>query len=177
MPGLRPALLAVLALLVLLCPALAQPGDTGLVVKVVDGDTIHVRMDNRVERVRYIGVDTPELHHPTRGTEPGAQEAMDVNRALVGGRRVRLDLDVQSRDRHGRLLAYVWVDDTFVNAELVRRGYAQVMTVPPNVRHQALFRALQREARAAGRGLWREAEPATGGVSGRPAAPRAPAAP
>jgi len=78
-----------------------------------------------------------------------------VNRGLVIGRRVRLELDVQPRDRYGRLLAYVWVGDTMVNAELVRLGYAQVMTVPPNVRYQDLFLKLQREARDAGRGLWR----------------------
>jgi micrococcal nuclease len=73
----------------------------------------------------------------------------------VGGKRVRLELDVRTRDRYGRLLAYVWVDDVMVNAELLRLGYAQVMTVPPNVRHQELFVKLQREARDAGRGLWR----------------------
>jgi len=77
-----------------------------------------------------------------------------VNRRLVDGKRVRLELDVQSRDRYGRLLAYVWLGDTMINAELVRLGYAQVMTVPPNVRHQALFVQLQRDARAARRGLW-----------------------
>jgi micrococcal nuclease len=82
-----------------------------------------------------------------------------MNRRLVGGRHVRLELDVRSRDRYGRLLAYVWLGDTMVNAELVRRGYAQVMTVPPNVRYQDLFVKLQREARDAGRGLWREIQP------------------
>jgi micrococcal nuclease len=129
----------------------------GTVVKVVDGDTIHVRLDGRVEKVRYIGVNTPELHHPTKGEEPGGREAAALNRELVAERRVRLELDVQERDRYGRLLAYVWVGDVMVNAELVRRGYAQVMTVPPNVRHQSLLRALEREARAAARGLWGKA--------------------
>jgi micrococcal nuclease len=80
-----------------------------------------------------------------------------VNRQLVGGQRVRLEMDVGARDRYGRLLAYVWVGDVMVNAELVRRGYAQVMTVPPNVRYQRLFLDLQRGAREAGRGLWRRA--------------------
>jgi len=82
-----------------------------------------------------------------------------VNRQLVSGRRVRLELDAQARDRYGRLLAYVWVADTMVNAELVRRGFAQVMTIPPNVRHQSLFLKLQREAREANRGLWAEPAP------------------
>lgn len=128
----------------------------GEVVRVVDGDTILVRLGERVEKVRYIGIDTPEVGG-RGGPEPGAAEAAALNRALVEGRRVRLELDVQERDRYGRLLAYVWVGDLMVNAELVRRGYAQVMTVPPNVRHQALFRRLQRDARQAGRGLWRGA--------------------
>jgi micrococcal nuclease len=136
-------------------PGLAQV--QGLVVRVVDGDTIHVRLGERLEKVRYIGVNTPELHHPARGAEPGGREARDVNRRLVEGKRVRLELDVQHRDRYGRLLAYVWTADTMINAELVRLGYAQVMTVPPNVRHQALFLKLQRDARDSGRGLWRRA--------------------
>jgi micrococcal nuclease len=136
----------------------AAPAPSGgpdlLVVRVVDGDTIAVRIDERVEKVRYIGVNTPELHHPTRREEPGGRQAHAANRRLVEGKRVRLELDVQSRDRYGRLLAYVWTGDTMVNAELVRLGYAQVMTVPPNVRHQTLFLKLQRDAREAGRGLW-----------------------
>ena len=124
-------------------------------VRVVDGDTIYVQLADRVEKIRYIGVNTPEIHHPIKGEEAGGREAAAMNRRLVGGRPVRLELDVRSRDRYGRLLAYVWLGDTMVNAELVRRGYAQVMTVPPNVRYQDLFVKLQREARDAGRGLWR----------------------
>jgi micrococcal nuclease len=126
----------------------------GHVVRVVDGDTIRVRVGDHAETVRYIGVNTPEVRHPTRGEEPGGREASRVNAELVRGRRVRLELDAQARDRHRRLLAYVWVDELMVNAELVRRGYAEVMTVPPNVRYQALFLRLQREAREAARGLW-----------------------
>jgi micrococcal nuclease len=129
----------------------------GLVVKVVDGDTIHVRIAERVEKVRYIGVNSPEVHHRTRGEEPGGREAWETNRRLVAGRHVRLELDVQARDRYGRLLAYVWVGETMINAELLRQGYAQVMTVPPNVRYQGMFLDLQRDARQAGRGLWRRA--------------------
>lgn len=143
-------------LLAIAVPAAAQSALDGIVTRIVDGDTIHVDVGGRVEKVRYIGVDTPELHHPARGEEPGGRAAADVNRQLVSERRVRLELDVQARDRHGRLLAYVWVADTMVNAELIRRGFAQVMTVPPNVRHQSLFLRLQREAREAGRGLWAE---------------------
>jgi micrococcal nuclease len=148
------ALVLLAALLAGTAPAVAQP-DVGLVVRVVDGDTIHVRLGDRLEKVRYIGVNTPEIRHPRKGAEPGGSAAHAVNRRLVEGQRVRLELDVQTRDRYGRLLAYVWVGATMINAELVRLGYAQVMTIPPNVRHQALFVKLQRDARDAGRGLWR----------------------
>jgi len=149
--------LPLLLLLFLTAPVASAVPLEGTVGRVVDGDTIHVKFGERVEKVRYIGVNTPEVHHPTKGEEPGGREAMEANRRLVAGRRVRLETDVQARDRYGRLLAYVWVGDVMVNAELVRQGYAQVMTVPPNVRHQELFVKLQREAREAGRGLWRKA--------------------
>ena len=159
MPHLAQRLAPLLVLLVLSAAAAAQVALEGTVIRIVDGDTIHVDVAGRVEKVRYIGVDTPEVHHPRKPEEPGGRAAADVNRQLVSGRRVRLELDVQTRDRHGRLLAYVWVADTMVNAELVRRGFAQVMTVPPNVRHHSLFVKLQREAREAGRGLWAEPLP------------------
>jgi micrococcal nuclease len=150
------ALVLSLALLAGVAPAVAQVPAAleGVVLRVVDGDTVHVRVGERTEKVRYIGVNTPEIHHPRRGEEPGGRIAHTVNRRLVEGRRVRLELDVQVRDRYGRLLAYVWTGPTMVNAELVRLGYAQVMTVPPNVRHQGLLLKLQREARDARRGLW-----------------------
>jgi micrococcal nuclease len=152
----RRARLSVLFLVLLLAAAASAWAETleGRVVRIVDGDTIHVQLADRIEKVRYIGVNTPEVHHPTRGEEPGGREASAVNRELVAGKWVRLELDVRARDRYGRMLAYVWLGEVMVNAELVRLGYAQVMTVPPNVRHQALFIKLQREAREAGRGLW-----------------------
>lgn len=146
---------------VLILPLLLVAGCEGVeVVEVVDGDTIKVRLGGEVETVRYIGMDTPETVHPIRGVEPYGIEASEQNRQLVAGRRVRLEFDVEKRDRYGRLLAYVYVDTLFVNAELLRRGYAQLMTVPPNVRYVDLFRRLQTEAREAGRGLW--ADPAPG---------------
>ena len=147
------------ALLALLPAAVASQGDpaTVQVVRVIDGDTIQVCcvFGDRV-KVRYIGVDTPETHHPMRGVEPYGMEAAEANRKLVDGKTVRLEFDVQQLDRYGRTLAYVYLEDgTFVNAWLVENGYAMVMTVPPNVRYQELFLNLQREAREAGRGLWR----------------------
>jgi micrococcal nuclease len=158
-PRLATRLLPLLVVLGLVLPAAAQVPLEGTVTRIVDGDTIQVDVGGRIEKVRYIGVNAPEVHHPRKGEEPGGRAAADVNRQLVSGHRVRLELDAQTRDRHGRLLAYVWIADTMVNAELVRRGFAQVMTIPPNVRHQSLFLKLQREARDAGRGLWAEPIP------------------
>ncbi len=147
-----------LALLLFLLPfPVASQGDSAVVqvVRVIDGDTIQVCciFGDRV-KVWYIGVDTPETHHPMRGVEPYGKEASEANRKLVEGKTVRLDFDVQQMDRYKRLLAYVYLQDgTFVNAWLVEHGFAQVMTVPPNVKHQELFLKIQREARE-GR-LWR----------------------
>lgn len=124
------------------------------VAKVIDGDTIVLESG---VKVRYIGVDTPETVHPSKPVEFMGKEASDFNKGLVEGKDVRLEYDVQREDKYGRTLAYVYVGDLFVNAELVRMGYAQVSTYPPNVRHVDLFTALQREAREAGRGLWDEA--------------------
>ncbi len=124
--------------------------------RVVDGDTIHVRVDGRRERVRYIGVDTPESVKPGAPVECFAKRAAAYNERLVGGERVRLVLDAEARDRYGRLLAYVYRrrDGLFVNAALVRRGYAQALTIPPNVAHADRLRDLAADARRAGRGLW-----------------------
>ncbi len=149
-----------LALPLILLPALvSSQGDLTLVqvVRVIDGDTIQVCcvFGDRVT-VRYVGVDTPEIHHPMKGVERAGKEASEANRKLVDGKTVRLEFDVQEQDRYGRLLAYVYLEEgTFVNAWLVQHGYAAVMTVPPNVKHQELFLKLQRGAREAGRGLWR----------------------
>jgi micrococcal nuclease len=126
------------------------------VVRVVDGDTIAVRLRGRAERVRYIGVDTPESVKPGTPVQCFAHAAAAENARLVAGERVRLVRDVEARDRFGRLLAYVYRvrDGRFVNAELVRRGYARTLTIPPNVRFADRFAGLARAARAAGRGLW-----------------------
>ena len=124
------------------------------VVRVIDGDTIEVRIEDRTYKVRYIGMDTPETKHPQKPVEWMGEEAAVENEKLVGGRSVELEKDVSETDRYGRLLRYVWVGDMMVNAELVRLGYAQASSYPPDVRYAELFRELQREAREAQRGLW-----------------------
>jgi micrococcal nuclease len=122
---------------------------------VADGDTVRVRLDSgRVERVRYIGIDAPETPKPDAAGECFGHRARTANARLVGDRDVRLELDVEARDRYGRLLAYVYAGRTFVNAALVRDGYAVPLAVPPNLRHLPRFARLARDARSGGRGLW-----------------------
>ena len=128
----------------------------GRVVRVVDGDTIRVAIGGREERVRYIGVDTPESRRPDTPVQCYARRAARENERLVRGERVRLVSDVEERDRFGRLLAYVYraSDGRFVNAALVRGGFARPLTIPPNVRFADRFARLATEARRSGRGLW-----------------------
>ena len=125
-------------------------------VRVVDGDTIRVRLDGRTERVRYIGVDTPESVKPGTPVQCFAKRASAFNKRLVAGERVRLVRDAEERDRYGRLLAYVYRtrDNLFINATLVTGGYAVPLTIPPNVAHANEFRTLAAAARRKGRGLW-----------------------
>jgi micrococcal nuclease len=129
----------------------------GRVVRVVDGDTIRVRLDDpkQSRTVRYIGVDTPESVAPDQPVECFGKAASDFNRRLVAGKRVRLVLGRERRDRYGRLLAYVRVEGgPLVEDELLRRGYARTLTIPPNDDRAGRFAALERKARRAARGLW-----------------------
>lgn len=134
-------------------PKLASPV-TARVVRVVDGDTIAVRVGSRLERVRYIGVDTPETVKPSSPVQCFGKRASAFNGRLVGGRSVRLRFDRELRDRYGRLLAYVFVGERFVNAELVRRGYATTLRIPPNDSRAPQLASLERAAMRRGRGLW-----------------------
>jgi micrococcal nuclease len=124
------------------------------VADVVDGDTIEVLIGGGEEDVRYIGVDTPESVAPGEPVECFGSEASEFNQRLVGGQRVRLEFGAERRDDYGRLLAYVYLGDRFVNAELVRRGYATTLTIEPNSDFAALFDRLEHRAGNAGRGLW-----------------------
>jgi micrococcal nuclease len=122
--------------------------------RVVDGDTLKLADGTRV---RLIGIDTPEVAHPDFGDECyGPEASRETERLLHPGDELRLVFDLDRYDRYGRLLAYVYraVDDLFVNARLLKRGFAYVETVRPNVAHVTRFRRLAREARDAGRGLW-----------------------
>ncbi|HXV42793.1 MAG TPA: lamin tail domain-containing protein [Anaerolineae bacterium] len=127
-------------------PLATLPGlETVTVAQVVDGDTIEL---TNGRKVRYIGINTPERDQPYYA------EAAAANRQLVAGKDVQLELDVETFDQYGRTLAYVWADGVMVNLEIVRQGYANTFTVPPNVRYEAQFRQAEQEAREAERGLW-----------------------
>ena len=124
------------------------------VTRVVDGDTIVVEIDGREYKLRYIGINTPEVVDPRRPVECFGHAASDYNEGLVLGREVGLEKDVSETDEFDRLLRYVWLGDEMVNATLVREGYAQASAYPPDVKYQDLLSSLQSEAAGEGRGLW-----------------------
>lgn len=133
---------------------------TGLleIAKFVDGDTFWVLNEKgQKEKIRMIGINTPEARRTGRtGVEYFGKEASDYMKKILTGRKVRLEYDVQRYDRYKRTLAYVFLDDgTFLNALLVKEGYANVATYPPNVKYSAYFVKLEREARARKKGLWK----------------------
>jgi micrococcal nuclease len=141
-------------------PGAAAPGPreaasaTAPVTRVVDGDTIEVELGGRQEDVRYIGVDTPETVKPDTPVQCFGPEASARNHELVEGRTVRLVFDAERRDVYGRLLAYVYVGDDFINGELVSGGYARTLEIEPNTSRAPLLARLAEAAGAAGRGLW-----------------------
>ena len=176
-PGVRGGLAGALALLGLLVYLLiaggdeggGSPGDPGResgagstarepvtarVVRVVDGDTIEVALGGGTDDVRYIGVDTPETVKPGEPVQCYGPEASAFNHRLVEGETVRLVFDHELRDVYGRLLAYVYVGDRFVNAALVRGGYARTLEIPPNTTRADRLAGLEQRAGRDGIGLW-----------------------
>ncbi len=137
------------------CVALAAP----LVTRVIDGDTIEVDIGGTIYKVRYIGIDAPELDDKGPEFCALAQEATRLNRELVEGKTVRLEKDISETDRYGRLLRYVYVDDIFVNAELVRQGLAWAEPYEPDTKYQDYLEELETEARQDKIGIWREIQP------------------
>jgi micrococcal nuclease len=136
-----------------------------LVTRAVDGDTVVLESG---ERVRLIGIDTPEMHESSklyrdaqrtkqdiRTIQALGRRAYNFSKDLVEGKRVSLEFDVEKHDKYDRLLAYAYLKDgTFVNAEIVKQGYASLMTIPPNVKYADLFLKFYQEARQNRRGLW-----------------------
>ena len=140
-------LLAISLFPILWCACSASPG-TATVTRVIDGDTIII---DTGQKIRYIGIDTPEVYPQT---EDYGMEAWQANRRLVEGKEVRLERDVSETDKYGRLLRYVYIEDTLVNAELVRLGLAEARAYPPDTKYQTTLEQMEREARQAGRGMW-----------------------
>jgi len=118
------------------------------VTRVIDGDTMEVELNGKVYKVRYIGINSPEYN------QPYGDEATQANSSLVLGKTVILEKDVSETDKYGRLLRYVYVGNLFVNAHLVKYGWAQASTYPPDVKYSDLFVSLEREARENNLGCW-----------------------
>jgi len=127
------------------------------VIRVVDGDTIIVDLNGTEERVRLIGVDTPESVHPDKekNVEYG-RIASDYTKKMLEGKQVYLEFDVQERDQYGRLLAYVYLNGEMYNKILLEQGHAKVVTYPPNVKYVDEFTTIQQQAREQRRGIWAE---------------------
>jgi len=124
------------------------------VSRIIDGDTIVL---SNGQRVRYLGIDCPELHRANQPPECGAAEATEENRKIIGSSRVRLETDITDKDAYGRLLRFVYTESgVFVNYEMVRRGWAQVFSLPPDVRRQAEIIEAQSLARQENLGLWKK---------------------
>jgi len=145
--------LSVLLLLFIFTISCAVP-NAPVVTRVIDGDTIEVNIDSTIYRVRYIGIDTPELDDKRPEFCALAQEATRVNRQLVEGEKIRLEKDVSETDKYERLLRYVYVGDTFVNAELVRQGLAWAKTYEPDIKYQDILEKAEAEARQNRMGIW-----------------------
>lgn len=136
-------------------PGRAPPTEVTVpVIKVSDGDTIHVTYQGHDERVRLIGVDTPEVSWYGGQAECFGEQAGLYTRGRLDGKRVRLEFDVELRDRHGRLLAYVFLGNELYNLTLVQLGYATADRVPPDTARATVFADAEREAKASERGLW-----------------------
>jgi micrococcal nuclease len=151
-----------LTLAVVPLPASAQ-GLVGpaYVTRVVAGDTVYAEVGGRLEVIRYLGVNSPLIEHPTRGADAYADAVREINRQLVEGRWIRLGFDDQPRDRYGRLLAYVWVGNLFVNAAMIHYGYGEAAASTTSTRYGEYFRTLEVGARQDARGLWRDPEALT----------------
>lgn len=125
------------------------------VTRVVDGDTLVVMYNGNKERIRLIGVDTPESVHPDKSKNSReGKAASDYTKQALEGKSVQLEFDSQMRDKYNRLLAYVYVDGQMFNKTLLREGMAKMMTVPPNVKYAGQFKEIQQQAMSEKKGFW-----------------------
>ncbi|KAB2880014.1 thermonuclease [bacterium] len=148
-----------------------QKAEMAQIVKVVDGDTFEIQYLGKIEKVRLIGIDTPEAHANAKAVKDAARTGADIHvlveqgndaknfvkQFVPGGTQVRVEVDVNDRDKYGRLLAYLFFEDgRMINEEIVKAGYANLMTYPPNVRYKERFLSAYRFARENKKGLWKE---------------------
>jgi micrococcal nuclease len=167
MTHLRYILALILVIALAGCGAAKQtasaPGrDTAKVIRAVDGDTLEVSLKGAKQKVRLIGVDTPETKKPNTPVMYYGQEASDYTKKRLEGKTVELEWDVDRTDQYDRLLAYVWLGDEMFNRTLVQEGYARIATFPPNVKYVDLFKKDQESARSKGKGIWKDYEKAFG---------------
>lgn len=125
-------------------------------VSIIDGDTIKAKIDGRVETVRFLLIDTPETNHPSLGEQPLGEEAKNFTHALITkAKNIKLEYDKSKRDKYGRLLAYMYVDEKSLQEELIRNGFARVAYVyEPNVKYESRFRKIEKEAKKDKSGIW-----------------------
>ena len=130
-------------------------GIEATVVHVVDGDTIDVQFnDGRKERVRMLLIDTPETKHPRLGVQPFGPEASAFTKESLSEKKVVLEMDVSERDKYGRILAYVWLENENFNRKLLEQGLARVAIFPPDIKYVDEFEKVQEQARQSKRGIW-----------------------
>lgn len=160
---------AFLLFLSLVTPAQSQTVESARVLKVVDGDTLKVEFQGRRESIRLIGIDCPESKKNAKAKEDAKRSGQDIETMIALGKRattftnglvkkgdiVKIEFDIQQKDKYRRLLGYVYLfDGRMLNEEIVKAGYAQPSTYPPNVKYQERFSKASQEARGNGRGLW-----------------------
>ena len=141
------------------------------IVKIVDGDTFEIRYQGKIEKVRLIGIDTPEAHANAKAEKDAARPGADikvivkqgneaknfVKQFAPEGTQVQVEMDVNERDKYGRLLSYLYFEDgRMINEEIVKAGYANLMTYPPNVKYKDRFLSAYRFARENKKGLWKK---------------------
>jgi micrococcal nuclease len=147
----------------------SPPNRTGSLVYVVDGDTLAIRIGKNVEKIRLIGIDTPESRVNNRAHRQSAASNRDLSTIIALGKQasktmrelvkpgtaVTLEFDVRERDKYGRLLAYAYLPDgSMINETMLVQGYAQLLTIPPNVKYTERFQAALHKSQAEKRGLW-----------------------
>lgn len=135
------------------------------VTRVIDGDTFECVINGKTQKVRLIGVDTPESVHPNKNknTEEG-KKVSDYTKEKLQGKKVGLEYDVQKNDKYGRILAYVWNESKMYNLEILEKGYAKVMTIPPNIKYSELFLEKQKIAQETNQGFWNKEGETNGNI-------------